>query len=237
MDRSNNRNQRISEIEARLSELEGERKRLVVELTTLQSSTRSPDELPALMGLPALPSPPQTPDEKVDLFLSLFRARESVFPKLWENPSKGRKGYSPACRNEWARGICGKPQTKCSDCPNQAFPPLDAQAIRDHLQGKCTIGTYALRENDTCTFLAADFDGDGCRTIAANCASGTGNDSVPTPSTSTFGIGISSAPLTKKSPCRFTPDSTVSSGLKSWLYSISMNFIGTVAAGYPGKSA
>ena len=122
MDRSNNRNQRISEIEARLSELEGERKRLVVELTTLQSSTRSPDELPALKGLPALPSPPQTPDEKVDLFLSLFRARESVFPKLWENPSKGKKGYSPACRNEWARGICGKPQTKCSECPNQAFP-------------------------------------------------------------------------------------------------------------------
>ena len=163
MDRFNNRNQRISEIEARLSELEGERKRLVVELTTLQSSTRSPDELPALMGLPALSSPPETPDEKVGLFLCLFRARESVFPKLWENPSKGKKGYSPACRNEWARGICGKPQTKCSECPNQAFPPLDAQAVKDHLQGKCTIGTYAIRENDTCTFLAADFDGDGWR--------------------------------------------------------------------------
>src|ERR1035437_2605824 len=161
MDRSDNHNQRISKIEARLSELEGERKRLVVELTTLQSSTRSPDELPVLMGLPALPSPPQTPDEKVDLFLSLFRARESVFPKLWENPSKGKKGYSPACRNEWARGMYGKPQTKCSECPNQAFPPLDAQAGKDHLQGKCTIGTYAIRENDTCTFLAADFDGDG----------------------------------------------------------------------------
>lgn len=55
MDKSNNRNQRISEIEARLSELKGERKRLVVELTTLQSSTRSPDELPALMGLPRCP--------------------------------------------------------------------------------------------------------------------------------------------------------------------------------------
>jgi hypothetical protein len=97
------------------------------------------------------------------LFLKLFRARESVFPKLWENRAKGIKGYSPACKNEWVRGVCGKPQMKCSECPSQAFLRLDEAAIRDHLQGRETIGTYAIREDDTCTFLAADFDGDGWR--------------------------------------------------------------------------
>jgi len=50
---------------------------------------------------------------------------------------------------------------KCSECQNQAFPHLDAQAVQDHLEGNYTIGTYAIREDDTCTFLASDFDGDG----------------------------------------------------------------------------
>ena len=50
---------------------------------------------------------------------------------------------------------------KCSDCPNQAFPDLDATAVKNHLQGLQTIGTYAITENDACVFLAADFDGGG----------------------------------------------------------------------------
>src|SRR3989338_3656906 len=85
-------------------------------------------------------SVPTTADEKVELFLRLFRCRESVYPKLWENRAKGTKGYSPACRNEWVRGVCGKPQVKCSECPSQAFPRLDEQAVRDHLQGRHTAG-------------------------------------------------------------------------------------------------
>jgi superfamily II DNA or RNA helicase len=50
---------------------------------------------------------------------------------------------------------------KCSDCPNQNFPPLDHSAIHSHLIGRHSIGTYAIREDDSCIFLAADFDGDG----------------------------------------------------------------------------
>lgn len=38
---------------------------------------------------------------------------------------------------------------------------LDEKAALEHLQGKSTIGTYAIREDDRCVFLAADFDGDG----------------------------------------------------------------------------
>src|SRR5439155_16831768 len=46
-----------------------------------------------------------------------------------------------------------------------------------------------------------------CRMSVAGCESGTGNDSVSASSTSTFGISISIAPLTKKSPGRLTADS------------------------------
>ncbi len=47
---------------------------------------------------------------------------------------------------------------KCSKCSNRAFLKLDTQAARMHLEGKISIGTYAIRKDDTCTFLAADFD-------------------------------------------------------------------------------
>ncbi|NBS53712.1 MAG: hypothetical protein EBS96_14085, partial [Spartobacteria bacterium] len=56
---------------------------------------------------------------------------------------------------------CEKPRVKCSDCPNQNYPPLDHSAIHSHLIGRHTIGTYAIREDDSCIFLAADFDGEG----------------------------------------------------------------------------
>jgi superfamily II DNA or RNA helicase len=120
----------------------------------IRSAAESP-ELPLGKGTPG------TNEEKIDLFLSLFGARRSVYPKLWINLKKGSKGYSPACSNEWVHGVCEKPRVKCSDCPNQIFPPLDHSAIHSHLIGRHTIGTYAIREDDSCIFLAADFDGDG----------------------------------------------------------------------------
>ncbi len=155
---------RIKEIETRLEALAVEQKALVAELSHLRSSSSETDELPTLLGTRSAAKVPESSDEKVALFLKLFRAREAIFPKLWENKAKGTKGYSPACNNEWVRGVCGKPplgKVKCSECPNQAFTKLDEQAVRDHLQGKYTIGTYAIRENDSCIFLAADFDGGG----------------------------------------------------------------------------
>jgi hypothetical protein len=103
------------------------------------------------------------PHDKVSLFLELFGARRSVYPKLWENAKTGKKGYSPACDNEWKAGICRKPQIKCTECRHQQFPALDERAVEAHLRGTHTIGTYALREDDSCIFVAADFDGEGWR--------------------------------------------------------------------------
>jgi hypothetical protein len=96
--------------------------------------------------------------EKVALFRSLFRGRDDVYPKLWENSRTGKKGYAPACANEWVRGVCEKPRVKCGECPNQAFLTVTDQVIVDHLQGRHVIGVYALLEGETCWFLAVDFD-------------------------------------------------------------------------------
>lgn len=103
--------------------------------------------------------------EKIALFKSLFRGREDVFPRRWENPKTGKTGYAPVCRNEWVRGVCGKPQVKCGECPNQAFIPVSEDVLHSHLTGKAsgssadfTAGVYPLLPDETCWFLAADFD-------------------------------------------------------------------------------
>ena len=96
-------------------------------------------------------------DQKISLFRSLFRGRDDVYAVRWQN-KKGKSGYSPACGNEWAHGICEKPRVKCSECPNQKFLPITDKIIQDHLTGRKTIGVYPLLTDETCWFLAVDFD-------------------------------------------------------------------------------
>ncbi len=150
---------RLAVIAAELRELEERRSQLLAEQTKLTQSEAHKLPLTASVSVAV----PCFPDEKVALFLSLFACRTDVYPRLWANSKTGIKGYSPACRSEWVRGICEKPRVKCTACPHQSFPPLDNAAVRDHLTGQHTIGTYAIRADDTCTFLAADFGGSGWR--------------------------------------------------------------------------
>jgi len=106
-------------------------------------------------------------DEKVALFASLFRGRMDVYARRWENQRFGRSGFQPACANEWAAGICDKRRNKCGSCPNREFLPLTPAVIRDHLRGEregehgreFVVGIYPLLADETCWFLALDFDG------------------------------------------------------------------------------
>ncbi len=92
-----------------------------------------------------------SPEEKVKFFLSLFRGREDVYAVRWEGRN-GKAGYSPACRRVW-----GRPFPKHSEEPQEYFPLTD-QVVHDHLLGKLTAGVYPLLADETCWFLAADFD-------------------------------------------------------------------------------
>lgn len=96
--------------------------------------------------------------DKVTLFRRLFRGRTDVFPVRWESKTSGKSGYSPACANEWRAGVCEKPRIKCGDCDHRLLVPLSDSVIYDHLAGKQTVGVYPLLEDDTCHFLAVDFD-------------------------------------------------------------------------------
>ncbi|MBS0468127.1 MAG: DEAD/DEAH box helicase, partial [Proteobacteria bacterium] len=96
--------------------------------------------------------------EKVALFRRLFRGRTDIYPVRWESKTTGKSGYAPACANEWRAGLCEKPRVKCGDCSNRLLIPLSDAVIYDHLAGKHIVGVYPLLEDDTCYFLAADFD-------------------------------------------------------------------------------
>lgn len=100
------------------------------------------------------------PSEKIKLFMALFRGREDVYAKRWAN-KKGDTGYSPVCRNEWKSDTCQKPRVKCFDCAHKAYDELTEQVIEDHLRGKIIIGIYPLCMDETCRFLAMDFDEEG----------------------------------------------------------------------------
>lgn len=104
------------------------------------------------------PVPAQfTIEDKIVLFRRLFRGREDVYPRRWESV-KGASGYSPVCGNEWKPGMCCKPKVKCGICAHQLLLPLTNQVFYDHLAGQHTIGVYPLLPDDTCFFLAVDFD-------------------------------------------------------------------------------
>ncbi len=153
----------ISKEKSLLSKLEEEGERVQTRLEALKKELTSLDSKSQSAGLNELSvassSPRQlTAADKVALFRSLFRGRDDVYPRLWVNTKTERKGYAPACSNEWVRGVCEKPRVKCGDCPNQAFIPVTDEVILDHLQGRHVVGVYPMLKDETCWFLAVDFD-------------------------------------------------------------------------------
>ena len=107
---------------------------------------------------------------KIALFRSLFRGREDVYARRFESLKSGKSGYAPACANEWVRGICRKPQIKCADCTHRKFLPMTDEVIYAHLSGHepgdsrrrpFVAGVYPLLDDETCVFLAIDFDKSG----------------------------------------------------------------------------
>jgi len=114
--------------------------------------------LPAFKQDPEWPRSSLSTADKVALFRRLFRGRTDVYPVRWEAKTSGKSGYAPACANEWRAGVCEKARVKCGDCSHRLLVPLSDAVIYDHLAGEHTVGVYPLLEDDTCHFLAVDFD-------------------------------------------------------------------------------
>ena len=102
--------------------------------------------------------PPADKTAKVVLFRSLFRGREDVYAIRWQMKN-GSWGYRPDDKKDWKAVLASKPEDrKRVDRETRTFFPLADDVIRAHLEGKKTVGVYPLLTDETCWFLAADFD-------------------------------------------------------------------------------
>ena len=75
-----------------------------------------------------------SPDDKISLFMSLFRGRNDVFAKRCYIRKYDNAYYMPACKNEWVRGVCDKQKVKCKNCKNREFLPLTKEVINSQLR-------------------------------------------------------------------------------------------------------
>lgn len=101
----------------------------------------------------------------VALYRELFYGRQDVYAVRWENQKAGTHGYAPKCKNEWARNICGKTMKikgACKKCVYKENQEITDTTIQQHFAGTgknaLVMGVYPLLEDETCRFLAIDFD-------------------------------------------------------------------------------
>ena len=160
---------RISELEAQNLALIDENERLRKEfglslenIVTKQPITEPTYPIEKEITIPFL-NKYSPPDEKIELFMSLFRGRTDVYAKRYYSKKYESSYYIPVCKNEWIRGVCDRTRTKCKDCSNRDLLSLTKEVIDSHLRNKDEngagiAGIYPLLPDETCLFLAIDFD-------------------------------------------------------------------------------
>lgn len=87
---------------AKLDNLRAENARLIALLEAHGIAWKKPAD-PIRVQPPAKESEPSnlSTDEKVALFMRLFRGRTDVYPMRWKSKKTGKSGYSLVCLNEW----------------------------------------------------------------------------------------------------------------------------------------
>jgi superfamily II DNA or RNA helicase len=149
-------NVRLLEENARLRKLRAERE-------PPTSAPRAPEVPPQPIPIATAPDKHEEERRKIALFRDLFRGREDVYAVRWQGRD-GKYGYTPAAIQDWdALSHCALDQRKRVSRKTRKLLPLTDEAIRNHLTGRQTAGVYPLLADETCWFLAVDFDKKGWR--------------------------------------------------------------------------
>jgi hypothetical protein len=99
------------------------------------------------------------PEAKVAFYSALFAARTDIYAVRWDDARTGQKGWLPAVRGGWRKGIRHA---------ERDYLPLTAEVLAAHLSGQIHVGLYPLLDGDRCWWLAADFDGSAAMLDALN---------------------------------------------------------------------
>jgi superfamily II DNA or RNA helicase len=149
----------VSHVEAELAALRAEVRRLraenarltaVLRLSPSEAGPPGPAQTSGLGSVRGLLTSSSAPTVKVGFFADLFSARRDVYAVRWESARTAKSGWMPAVAGGWRRGM---------DARSASFLPLTAEVVTAHLAGEIDLGLYPLHGDDTCHWLAADFDG------------------------------------------------------------------------------
>ncbi|MFD1210670.1 DEAD/DEAH box helicase family protein [Arthrobacter sp. GCM10027362] len=137
--------------ERELEELRAENARLrkLLELGAAEAKAARADQPVLAVTQPGPVGMSSPPELKVRLFQDLFRTRTDIYAVRWENPREGRAGWVPAVAGGWRKGM----RRDTAD-----YLELTPEVIARHLRGELQLGLYPLAGDDTCWWIAADFD-------------------------------------------------------------------------------
>jgi hypothetical protein len=146
-------------VAAELAWLRAENARLLkmLELSPRQAAPPGPAQAGFFDAPPGLVHQDSPTDAKVAYFRALFAARTDLYATRIENSRTGWKGWLPAVRGGWQRGI---PHER------RNYLPLTTDVLTAHLKGDAHVGVYPLLDGDRCWWLTADFDGQDVLTEA-----------------------------------------------------------------------
>ena len=152
----------LQSVAAEMQRLRGENIRLRcllqeygIQSPAVQSTTGIPVTTNAL---PSAHIPVLKAEQRIALFRSLFHGRDDVYAVRWEN-TDGRSGYMPRADRDWKAYLRAKDEDRRKvDRQTRKFRPLTDEVVRGHLVGDHTLGIYPLLQDETCWFLAVDFD-------------------------------------------------------------------------------
>ena len=152
-------NKLLEELEGKLVRLNARRAELLNKISELQQEkslllhgkeTHPQTETDSFLSV----TDQSSQDAKIALFRSLFREREDVYPQRFENLKTGKQRYWPVTSKESVSG-------------DHEFLPMTNEVVKNHLLGvdpregsgrDFTIGVYPMLLDETCYFLAVDFD-------------------------------------------------------------------------------
>ena len=136
-------------LEAELARIRAENARLrrLLDLTAEQARPPRATQTGLVVDHPGPVAATSPAADKVRFFRRLFASRTDVYAIGYENRRIGRSGWVPAVEGGWRKGT-SKPYLRLTDT-----------VVEAHLTGEVHIGLYPMLRDDTCHWLAADFDG------------------------------------------------------------------------------
>ncbi len=151
----------LAALTAELASMRAENGRLLrlLKLTRREATPPGPAQAGFFDAPPGLVHAGSLPEAKVAFFGAMFAARTDIYAVRWENARTGQKGWLPAVRGGWRKGVRHA---------ERDYLPLTAEVLSAHLSGQTHIGLYPLLDGDRCWWLAADFDGSAAMLDALN---------------------------------------------------------------------